>query len=50
MIHPKYYEMKKKQDEFLARKNKINSDFYNGIYDRYENPILTRDSVPLEWK
>ena len=50
MIHPKYYEMKKKQDKFLARKNKINSDFYNGIYDRYENPILTRDSVPLEWK
>ncbi|MCR4742293.1 MAG: glycosidase [Treponema sp.] len=50
MIHEKYYELLKKQEEFLSRKNKINEDFYNGIYDRYENPILTRDSVPLTWK
>ena len=50
MIHPKYYEMKKEQEAFLSRKNKINTSFYNGIYDRWENPILTRDSIPLEWK
>lgn len=50
MIHPKYYEMLKKQKFFLSKKNKINNDFYNGVYDRYENPILTRDSVPLTWR
>ncbi len=50
MIHPKYYEMLKKQEIFLSQKNKINQDFYNGVYDRYENPILTRDSVPLTWR
>ena len=50
MINEKYYEMLKKQEAFLSRKNKINEDFYNGIYDRYEYPILTRDSVPLTWK
>ena len=50
MIHPKYYEMLKKQEIFLSRKNKVNNDFYNGVYDRYENPILTRDSVPLTWR
>ena len=50
MIHPKYYEMLKKQEIFLSQKNKINNDFYNGVYDRYENPILTRDSVPLPWR
>ena len=50
MIHPKYYEMLKKQEFFLSKKNKINNDFYNGVYDRYENPILTRDSVPLTWR
>ena len=50
MIHEKYYSMKKQQEKLLSRKNKINSDFYNGIYDRYVYPILTRDSVPLTWK
>ncbi|MCR4734545.1 MAG: glycosidase [Treponema sp.] len=50
MIHEKYYEMEKAQEKFLSRKNKINNDFYNGIYERYENPILTRDSLPLTWK
>lgn len=50
MIHEKYYELLKKQEEFLSRKNKINEEFYNGIYERYVNPILTRDSVPLTWK
>lgn len=50
MINEKYYELLKKQEAFLSRKNKINEDFYNGIYDRYEYPILTRDSLPLTWK
>ena len=36
MINEKYYEMLKKQEAFLSRKNKINEDFYNGIYDRYK--------------
>ena len=50
MIHPQYFKMLKAQEKLLSRKNKINKDFYNGIYDRYVNPILTRDSVPLTWK
>ena len=50
MIHTQYFKMLKAQEKFLSRKNKINKDFYNGIYDRYVNPILTRDSVPLTWK
>lgn len=50
MIHEKYYELLKKQEKLLSRKNKINKDFYNGIYDRYVYPILTRDSIPLTWK
>ena len=50
MIHETYYKMKKEQEKLLSRKNKINKSFYNGIYDRYEYPILTRDSVPLTWR
>lgn len=49
MIHEKYYELKKAQDELLARKN-VKSDFYNGIFDRYEYPVLTREHTPIEWK
>ena len=37
------------QDAYLARKNK-KTDFYNGIYDRWENPVLTRESISLSWR
>jgi len=50
MIHEKYYELKEKQDAFIARKNSVDPDFYNGIYDRYVNPVLTRDTIPVEWR
>lgn len=49
MIHEKYYEMQKKYEQLIEKKNK-KSDFYNGIYDRYENPVLTREHIPLTWK
>lgn len=50
MIHKKFYEALEKQQEFLNRKNKIDETFYNGIYDRYENPVLTREHIPLTWQ
>ncbi len=49
MVHEKYYELLKKQEELLNRKN-VKSDFYNGIYDRYEYPVLTREHIPLTWR
>ncbi len=39
----------KRYEEIINRKN-VKSDFYNGIYDRYEYPVLTRDHIPLFWK
>lgn len=48
-IHPKYFELKREQEELLAKKNH-KSPFYNGIYDRWENPVITRHHVPIEWK
>ena len=38
-----------KYEAIVTRKNK-KSDFYNGIYDRYEYPVLTRDHIPPFWK
>lgn len=50
MIHEMYFKKLKEYEKFITRKNKIDKKFYNGIYNRYVNPILTRDSIPLTWK
>ena len=49
MIHEKYYELLDEQEKILKRKNK-KSGFYNGIFDRYEYPVLDRSMIPLHWK
>ena len=46
MLAERYYIEKEKQEKLLSRKN-VKSDFYNGIYDRYEYPVLTREHIPL---
>lgn len=50
MIHPKYYEELKKQEALLNRKNEVDTSFYNGVYDRYVYPVLTREHAPLIWQ
>ncbi len=37
-------------EEVIARKNSKDTSFYNGIYDRWVNPVLTRDHIPYFWK
>ena len=49
MLHAKYYEELKKYEELISKKNE-KSDWYNGIYHRYVNPVLTRGHIPLTWK
>jgi 4-O-beta-D-mannosyl-D-glucose phosphorylase len=49
MIHEKYYVEAARQDRLLARKNK-KTDFYNGIFEKYEYPVLTREHIPLTWR
>lgn len=31
-------------------KNQVNKSWYNGIFDRYENPVLTNEHIPLDWR
>lgn len=50
MIHEKYYELKEAQEKLLSRKNKVDESFYNGIYDRYVYPVLTREHAPIIWQ
>ena len=49
MMNEKYYVELDKLNKLLERKNK-KTDFYNGIYDRWKYPVLTREHVPLYWR
>lgn len=49
MIHQKYYELLEEQELLITAKNK-KTGFYNGIFERWQHPVLTRDHIPLFWK
>ena len=49
MLNKQYYVEKAKVEKLIARKNQ-KTDFYHGIYDRYEYPVLTREFAPVEWR
>ena len=49
MLHKQFYVEQAKVDRLVARKNQ-KTDFYNGIYDRYKYPVLTREFVPVHWR
>lgn len=49
MLHKNYYIEVEKQRKIIERKNE-KTDFYNGIYNRYKYPVLTRDFIPLTWR
>ena len=44
-----YQELNARYEALLARKNKVDATRYNGIYERWEHPVLTRDHVPPFW-
>ena len=48
MFEDSYKKQLAKYEELIRKKNYI-SDEYNGIYDRWVNPVLTRDHAPLFW-
>lgn len=50
MLHEKYYEELKKYEALINRKNQVDPDFYNGVYDKYVYPVLTREHIPLTWQ
>ena len=49
MLHKRYEAEHAKVEKLIARKNQ-KSDYYNGIYDRYEYPVLTREFAPVHWR
>ncbi len=49
-LHPEYAKRLAGQQELLNRPNRVEPLFYNGIYDRYQYPVLTREHIPLFWR
>ena len=50
MYTAKITELLKNYKEVISKPNKVSTKFYNGVYDRWENPVLTRDHIPVFWK
>lgn len=50
MYTAKINDLLKTYKETIDKPNKVSTKFYNGIYDRWENPVLTRDHIPVFWK
>lgn len=42
--------LKLKYRKLIERRNQIDENWYNGIFDRYENPVLTNEHIPLDWR
>jgi len=49
MLHENYDIELAKQEKTISRRNE-KDDNYNGIYDRYRRPVLTRAHIPLSWR
>ena len=49
MFKENYLRESAKYEELITRKNVV-SEEYNGIFERYENPVLTRKHTPLIWR
>ncbi|MDE5951916.1 MAG: glycosidase, partial [Acetatifactor sp.] len=50
MVHEKYYDLVAQQEKLLTRKNVVDTDFYNGLFERYKYPVLTREHAPIHWR
>ena len=48
-MHPNYYVELAKYEQLISKKNE-KSSIYTGMYDRFENPVLTNEHIPLFWK
>ena len=49
MLNAEYFRRLQQQEELLLKHNHP-QEFYNGIFTRWCNPVLTREHIPLLWK
>ena len=44
-----YAELNDRYEALVTKKNEKDPLFYNGIFDRWQDPVLTRDHIPPFW-
>jgi 4-O-beta-D-mannosyl-D-glucose phosphorylase len=49
-FHRRLELIEKEHEELIIRKNRQVDAFYNGIFHRYENPVLTARHIPVHWR
>ncbi|MES2658962.1 MAG: glycosidase [Verrucomicrobiota bacterium] len=42
--------LRRAYETLIKRKNTVDATWYNGIYERYVNPVITHEHVPLDWR
>ena len=42
--------MRCRHDRLVIQKNEIDNSWYNGCFERYKNPVVTAEHIPLEWR
>lgn len=50
MAQKTFAQLVAEQEKLLKARNRIDKRFYNGLYDRFVNPVLTREHVPVSWR
>ncbi len=50
MPKPSLRALQTAHEKLLKARNPVDPRFTNGIYDRFVNPVVTREHVPLEWR
>ena len=44
-----YWELNARYESLIQQPNMVDDSHYNGIYERYQNPVLTRNHIPPFW-
>jgi 4-O-beta-D-mannosyl-D-glucose phosphorylase len=39
-----------RHENLVTQPNEVDEDWYNGVFRRYRNPVLTREHAPLHWR
>lgn len=50
MAQKTFAQLVAEQEKLLKARNRIDKRFYNGLHDRFVNPVLTREHVPVSWR
>lgn len=46
----KLKKLKEKYNSLVTAENKIDENWYNGVFDRYVDCVLTNEHIPLNWR